>query len=205
MSEIGKSLVFYLKYFPQMQRFYEEDPTLKDLKQHPERELIAKKIKEVGAAAGVEAANLLEACFGDVLARLNSANVVKLHSQRRTTNEKNWQLKIGVKPINQRKAGYPTREIGIYLDRDGLTPWVWSRGGLAVEEKIMRLLGSGVKCVSSNKLGWNGGSVGLGTIPVPWNSAKDFVLNADGVIDRTKKVCEAISPTFIRKFIKPLG
>ena len=205
MAEIGKSLVFYLKYYPQMQRYYEDGRILPELKQHSERDLITKKVKEVGAAAGAEAANLLEACFEDVMTRLKAANVVKLNPRRRATNERNWSLKFGVKPINQRKSTNPTREIGIELDRDGLTPWVWSLGGLAVEDEIMRLFGSGVKCVGSNKLGWNGGSVSLGTILVPWGSAKDFVLSADGIIERTKKTCEVISPSFIRKFIKPLG
>jgi len=60
----------------------------------------------------------------------------------------------------------------------------------------------GVESYGSKKhAGWSGGSVSLSMIPVPWESATDFALEADGIIEQTQKVLEPINPVFIKKFI----
>ena len=101
-------------------------------------------------------------------------------------------------------VGLPHDEefLAIHLHREGLIPWVWSRGGLAVEEGIRSLFAKGVESYGSKKYaGWSGGSVSLPMIPVPWESATDFALEANGIIAQTQKVLEAINPVFIKKFI----
>jgi hypothetical protein len=204
MAEIGKFLVFYLKYFPQMQHIYEEGEWPQELKSLSGREVTANKIKEVGKAAGAEAADLLKICFEDVASRLAEANVARLSYGRREAVERKWSYRINLAPNKSRKKAGVTRQIGIELGREGLTPWVWSLGGLEVEDRLRHLLGTRVTSFGSSKMGWYGGCVSLETIPIPWQSAKGFSLDAEDIIKRTKKVCEAISPAFVRKFIRPL-
>ena len=185
MAEIGKSLVFCLKYYPEMVRLYDEKGTLPDIDQHRDRDLIMKRIEDVGRAAGAEA-----------------ANIVKLKPQRKRTIEANWGMEIDVWPLRQRNMENVERQIGVHLHRDGMIPWVWSRGGMAVEDEIRSFFANGVKSFGSKRYeGWSGGSVSLEMIPVDCGLAKDFVLDAGGIIEQAQKVLEAISPAFIKKFI----
>jgi len=57
MAEIGKSLVFYFHYYPEMQRLYEEREMFPEIEQRLDRDLIVKKVEDVGRAAGAEAAD----------------------------------------------------------------------------------------------------------------------------------------------------
>jgi hypothetical protein len=202
MAEIGKSLVFCLKYYPEMVRLYDEKGTLPDIDQHRDRDLIMKRIEDVGRAAGAEAANLLTACIAEMQGRLEAANIVKLKPQRKRTIEANWGMEIDVWPLRQRNMENVERQIGVHLHRDGMIPWVWSRGGMAVEDEIRSFFANGVKSFGSKRYeGWSGGSVSLEMIPVDCGLAKDFVLDAGGIIEQAQKVLEAISPAFIKKFI----
>ena len=200
MAEIGKSLVFYLKYFAEMQRLYEERGTVLGINPRENPEL-RKKIEDVGHAAGVEVRRLLELCISDLRDRLLAANVVELIASRDATVEKNWESRFDVQPRKPKKE-FKMTWIGITVDDNGLTPWVWCRGGVAVEEKIKSCFAVGVKSYGSKRYPeWGSGSVGLETIPVPWESAKDFTVEGDGIIKRTQQVCEAIDPEFINKLI----
>lgn len=91
--------------------------------------------------------------------------------------------------------------MGIYLDREGLLPWLWSRGGVAVEEKIFDLLPAQVERFGSKTYDWGGGSVVFSPIKIPWQTAEDFTLDADAVIKKTKQALEVISPKFIGDFL----
>jgi hypothetical protein len=202
ITEIGKSLVFYLKYYPEMTRLFEKGLAIPGIAPRADPDL-AKKIQDVGNAAWDEAADLLGKCTSDLMDRLQSSNLVRLKPQKRNTIRKNWGVEIDVWPIKAREPKRVTRQIGIHLKREGLVPWIWSRGGLAIEEKIMGCFGRRVNCYGSAKFPeWPGGAVSLETIRVPWEEcAEDFTLSAGGVIAQTRKVCEAINPAFIGKFL----
>lgn len=194
MSEIGKSLVFYLKYFPEMEQAYNEgrgfpgvDPA---------------KVKAVGQAASLEAYNLLTACTADWFDRLESSRMANFRCSKPATVQRNWGIEIDVRPRRQRFSAPLKRQIGLYLERDRLIPWAWSRGGVAIEEKIGSLLPSGTKFFGSKSYGWMGGSIAISPIEIPWDTARDFNLGADGIIKQTKDALGAISPKFIEGLLK---
>ncbi len=203
MAAIGKSLMFYLKYYSEMTQLYEEEKSLPEVEHHADLELIKKKVNAVGDAACIEAATLLEACVSDLQARLATIESLKLKSPKTSTVQKSWQLKLDLRTPSKDEEGKYVRQIGIYLDNGGLFPWVWCRGGLEAEEKIISCFPQGVECSSSRKMGWGGGgTVGLATVPVPWESAKDFNLEADDIIKRARKVFEdAITRKFLDKYM----
>jgi hypothetical protein len=202
MAEIGKSLVFYLKYYPEMTRLFEERRAIPGIEPRADSNL-GKRIEAVGNAACDEAADLLNECIADLVDRLQASNLVKLKQQLRSTIRKNWGLEIDVWLARKREPRHAIRQIGIHLHREGLIPWVWSRGGLAAEERIMSYFPKGLKCYGSAKFPeWMGGSVSLEKIRVPWEEASDdFTLNADKVIAKARKVFETIDPAIVKKLI----
>lgn len=189
MSEIGKSLVFYLKYFPEMQQAFEEGRKFQDVD--------PAKVKAVANAAGVEAENLLIACTEDWFDRLERSKVANFKRSKPATVQRNWAIEIDVRPRGQKPSAPLKRQMGLTLERDELIPWVWSRGGVAIEEKIRGLLPPRTISFGSKKYGWKGGAIAISPVEIPWGSAKEFELGSDGVIKKTKDALEAISPTFI--------
>lgn len=96
MTQLGKPLVFYLKYYAEMQRLYEPeyeggDPDLTDL---DDAEQVRGKVLAVGAAASEQAADFLELCgkgIGDHIAALGLARIEK----KRGTTFRFSQLDVG--------------------------------------------------------------------------------------------------------------
>lgn len=205
MAEVGKSLVFYLKYYPEMTQLFEKQGTLPGIEQVADPDF-KKKVQAAGNAACDEAARLVEQCTSDLLNRLRSTNLVKLKLQKRSTIEANWGVEIDVWPAGEKEPDRVTRQLGLHLHREGLIPWVWSRGGLACEEKIVNCFMAGVQCYySRTQPEWASGSVALKTIPVPWDkAADDFTLEADDIIKQAQSVLANITPSFIKKFIAPM-
>jgi hypothetical protein len=206
MNEVGKSLVFYLKYYPEMTQLFEKEEPEESLSGIEEvaDQNFTKKVQAVGYAACDEAARLVDQCTLDLLKRLGLMSIVKIKPRKRSIIS-NWSLAIDVWPAGKKESDQVTRQLGLNLDRDGLIPWVWSRGGLAVEEKIVKCFAQGVQCYpSGSHSDWDSGSVRLRTIPVPWNKAHDdFTLNADDIIKQAQGVLANITPEFIKKFIAP--
>ena len=204
MTEVGKSLVFYLKYYPEMTQLFENHGTLPGIEQVADPKF-KKKVRDVGETACDEAARLVDQCTSDLLNRLRSTNLVKLKLQQPRTIAANWGVAIDVWPAGEKEPDRVTRQLGLHLHREGLIPWVWSRGGLAVEEKIVKCFSNDVDCYDSRKHPeWDSGSVALRTISVPWaKAADDFTLDADGIIEETQSVLANITPSFIKKFIAP--
>mgnify|MGYP000287413979 CR=1 FL=1 len=195
MTEVGKSLVFCLKYYPEMESLDGEakTPISKALPGHPHSASIKEKIDRIRNSAGKEAADLIHLCADAWLHDLKSTTGMELRSPKRAATEKRWGLEVtlGSKPS--------THQIGIWINQEGLTPWVWCRGGQAVEKNIQRLFGR-VETFGSKAREATSGAVALKTTKIDWNSAKDFTLDAAPIVERTKKTLKAINPEFIAKF-----
>lgn len=194
MSDIGKSLVFYLKYFPEMQRAFEEGQLFQGVD--------SAKVKAVGNAAGVEAENLLRACTADWFARLEKSKVAIFKHSKPATVRRNWAIEIDVLPRGEKSAARLKRQIGLYLERNKLVPWVWSRGGVAIEEKIRGIIPPETKTFGSNDYGERGGFLAISPVEIPWDTAKEFDLDGDEIIKQTKNALESINPKFIAALLK---
>lgn len=194
MSEMRKSLVFYLTYFPEMQQAYEDEVSFPNVD--------PAKVKSVGKAANIEAENLLSSCTKDWFNRLNSSKVASFKHSRQATVQRNWEIQIDVRPRGQKISAPLKRKVGLSLQRDELIPWVWSRGGVTIEERIRLLLPPEVKSFGSKKYGWTGGSIAISPVKIPWDSAKDFRLDAENIITETRRSLAVISPKFIEALLK---
>jgi hypothetical protein len=168
MANLGKCLLFYLKYPTEMERLYEtEEPDEKGL---PDADQVLEKIRLVGNAASAEAAELLETCAPGIEEHFRGISVF-----RRSPNnlENTWDLQFTVSPTKARERRF---FIGVSIDpkRRALIPWVWCRNAGVAEDEIVRILGRGMK---SKTLGWNLGAVGLTEIKIPMpEKLEEFVV-----------------------------
>lgn len=203
MTEVGRSLIFYLRYFSEMQALYENEGSLPDLEKREDFDAISSKAKSVGRQACSEAADLLLRCTADLERRLNDPGIVKLRCCRRDTIERQWQVSIDLLPPRGRRPSDVRRQLGVYLDTLGITPWLWSRGGRPVEDQMKRLLPT-VRCRGSREFDWNGGTVALNTVKIPWEKAKDFRVDAGPLVAKTTSLFTAITPRFVSAFMNDL-
>jgi hypothetical protein len=194
MSDIGKPLVFYLKYFPEMQQAYEEDRNFPGVD--------PAKVKVAGDSACVEAENLLRACTADWFSRLEKSKVAIFKHSKPATVRRNWAIEIDVRPRGQKSSTPLKHQMGLCLERDELIPWVWSRGGVAIEEKIRGMISPETITFGSKASGLAGGSLAISPVEIPWDRAKEFKLGADEIIKQTKNALEAISPELIAALLK---
>lgn len=203
MGEIGKALVFYNQYYPEMIRLYENEETFSEVEKRSDRDRIRKNLTTVGDAAGEEARIFLEACIESTRQRLETAKAAKLvRVSRPATENKYWEVAFHVFGWHQRKRNRKTRQIGITLTNKGVTPWIWGRGGVPFEERVKRdLLPLGTVSFSAKESAWMAGTVALTTVHIPWALAKNFTLGSAGFIEQTSNVCEAFTPAFIRDLI----
>lgn len=154
MTNLGKCMLFYLKYAAEMERLYEaEERKVKGL---PNPDQILKQIALVGDTANREVAAFLETCARGIEEHFHAIGDVQ---QMRNNLENTWELKFKVAP---KKATGRQFQIGVQIDsnRAAVIPWVWCPGGRRAEDEVVRILGRGIK---SDKLPeWASGSVWTG-------------------------------------------
>jgi hypothetical protein len=158
MSNLGKCLLFYLKYSADMERLYEADkPKVEGL---PDPETVLNKVRHVGDTANREAAELLDLCGPAIEDRFRSISAVR---RKRNNVELTWDLEFR---ICAKRAAHRRFLVGVGIDpeKPALIPWVWCRGGQRAEDEMVQILGRWIK---SDRLGLPSGLIGLTDIHIP--------------------------------------
>jgi hypothetical protein len=179
MAQLGKCLLFYLKYPAEMERLYEaEEPKVEGL---PDPDRILQKVQLVGDAASREAAELLEACVPGIDEHFRAISAVQ---QIRANLENAWDLRFRIAP---RKTTDRYFEIGVVIElsRTALIPWVWCRGGRRAEDEIVRILGRGIKAAT---LKYPSGTVGLAEIKIPVPERLEEPVASDSLLAQVQQV-----------------
>jgi hypothetical protein len=179
MANLGKCMLFYLKYFSEMERLYEaeEEPSLEGL---PDADEVLKKVRLVGETADREAADFLESCVAGIEEHFRGISAVQ---QVRSNLQKTWELKFRVAP---KKAASNRFAVGISYDSDGAwIPWVWCRGGRRAEDETVRILRRGIK--GSTLTAWDSGTVCLAQVKVPIPERLDELVPAEPLIAEVQK------------------
>lgn len=202
-SEIGKALVFYNRYFDEMERLADDKNSFPQINQRRDRKQILKMVEAIELAAGREARALLEACMMEVKSRIEGAKVAKIvQATHKKTSEKRWEVVYHVQRLKQKKHDKRTPQIGMtLLGGAGLTPWVWSPHGVGDESRVAGIFAAGTKRFYSRYGDWSDGVVHLAPIPVRWQSAKAFSLSLEPVLAKAELTLKAISVTFIEKLL----
>lgn len=193
MANLGKSLIFHLKYQPEMTRYYRNEEKPDGLESLEETLAM---VRTVGDASKQQAANFLEECEAEM--RKHFEMIAKYH---RITNrgilEKKWSLSSGVwqKPKFRPKPGTWKLKVGVDLvDSAGgeIVPWIWAPGRAAAEEQLCFFLKDRVKARSQD-FKWDPGTVGLARIPILAEGIDGFDLNKEPLIRQVAEAFETIS------------
>lgn len=158
MASIGKCLLFYLKYWAEMGRLYDEDEPNVDGLPDPDRTL--EKVWAVGDAACREVAEFLETFAPGIEAHFRPISTVE---RVRNNLENMWELRFRVTPKRVPNRRF---EVGVSVDRGVLLPWVWCHGGRRAEDGVIAALGRGFRTATLG-LDWWAGSVSLAKIMIP--------------------------------------
>jgi hypothetical protein len=141
MTPLGKSLVFYLKYWAEMERLVPagDSGELGAIKDLPEPDRVLPMVRAIGEAADRAAVEFLDACADAMVKPLRT-----LGDCRRLGGpvRKNWETKAEV-ALPSRKGRL---RVGLLIQGDTrvLVPWVRSRGGRRVADKVRQLLRPGI-------------------------------------------------------------
>jgi hypothetical protein len=160
MANVGKCLLFYLKYPAEMERLYEADePNVEGLPD-PDRNL--ERIRLVGDIALREAAELLEACAQGIEALIRPICTIE---RVRNNVEKTWELRYRMAASDDTGKRF---EIGVLIrvDRQAVIPFVWCRGGRSAEDAVVGILRQPAKLAKPSDMA--AGCVMLAEIPIPF-------------------------------------
>ena len=178
MANIGKCLLFYLKYWTEMERLYEPDePKVDGL---PDADRILEKVRAVGDVACREGAELLEAFATGIEAHFRPIASVE---RVRNNLENMWELKFRVAPRRMPKRRFA---IGVTVDHTGLFPWVWCRGGRRTEDQVVAALGRGTR---TSVLGtdWWAGTVTLANVSIPIPDRLDVLVPVEPLVTQVQQ------------------
>jgi hypothetical protein len=198
MAALGKSLVFYLKYFPEMQHLYVRDDDageaftadgLDDI------EHVLKMADAVGDAASAEAADFLEACMEKIEGIVGKAAKWAVRRvSRRPRVEDYWTCYSKVINAASKERAFTFGvEISWPRPRIKAVPWIWARDSQIAEESLASILVRHGSICRSRELEFMSGTVGIGQIPILPDGHEGFNLDRDSIIERIVEPFAAIS------------
>jgi len=190
MAAVGKSLVFYFKYWTEMHRLCETEGG--DLEGLPEPDKTREMAQEVGSKATRQAADLLEACTPGLEEHFNSiGRCQRITSRKIVERKRSLRYNIWL----QRKPAKPRMEAGIdilRLDKPEIIPWIWRVGGDESEKRLEHILQQKVK-VRSQEVDWPAGTIGLDRIPLLPDSLPGFDLEREPLLQQVQRAFKAFS------------
>ena len=192
MADLGKCLLFFLKYPAEMERLYESDnPKLDGLPSPVELE---EKIKRVGDTASKEAADFLENCKEPIYKRFSAISSVR---QKRSDMKQTWELAFRVAP-RPRKTVVRDFWIGVSFNsnRQALHPWVWSHGGRRATDEILRILDTGER---ATKFGCTTTSVVLKEIKIQIPDRFDKPVECDSLVKQVDEAFESFTAQKVKE------
>ncbi len=181
MANLGKCMLFYLKYAAEMERLYNvEDPKDPKLEGLPNPERILENVKLVRDTANREVAEFLKTCEPGIDKHFRAIS----NPLRMRNNLNTWELKFKVGPKNATDRRF---EIGVSILENpaALIPWVWCPGGRRAEDGVLRILGVGHR--SDTLPGWASGSVGLAKIKILIPDRLEDPVECDSLVDQVQQ------------------
>jgi len=220
MTQLGKPLVFYLKYAAEMNRLYGhdegEEPDLTGLE---DAEQVREMVRTVGAAASEQAADFLALCgkeIEDLFAKTGSATLTKKKTRSYVVEHWSWEGKFAVPPV---PAGsfwcgvmlvtQPDTRIVLPKDTYGLVvPWIWTKGGRRGAEAVWKILGGWPHSRGGEGLVDESATIALAAIPVKAQPPESFDVDRDLLIGEVVKTFGRIgekATTAIASFVAGLN
>lgn len=194
--KLGECLVFYLKYYPEMNKLYREEEEVTSL---PEAHDTKEKASKVGKAADEEAAAFLEGCAQVIetyYAEIGNPNIANYGClEKKSEIERDWSISVAVWPrtkIKQEKMKVGVTIAGMESGKPEIVPWVWCRGVDDPHHAFVTYL----QAVGKAKGTWvdhglQEGAVALGRIPILL-PVDGFVIETEPLLDSVKEAIQRI-------------
>ena len=199
MTQLGKPLVFHLKYMAEMNRLYGhdegEEPDLSDLS---DAERVMEMARAVGATAYEQAADFLELCGKEIeqhFAGLGIAVLAKKKKRSFVLDWWSWGATFDVPSVPggrfscgaflsappEIRASLPENTCG------AVVPWMWSKGGRKGADAVWKILGGWPHSRCGEGLVEASGDIALACIPIKAEPQDSFDANRDHLIGEVKK------------------
>ncbi|HZZ79084.1 MAG TPA: hypothetical protein VFE62_11225 [Gemmataceae bacterium] len=187
MPSLGKCLVFYFRYQPEMIKLYWN-------KQQPEEIAdaeIHKMVNAVGNQCCEDVATFLSEC-GVIIerhfCRIGRCVVGKPNSTKWIVSSGIWMLS-GNKPAK----GNWKMQAGVSIPRNKaeIIPWIWATGKNVAEDRMVQLFGDAVK--RSSDVDLPAGTVALAQIPILLSEGNGFEVASDEALAQVEKAFHSIS------------
>jgi hypothetical protein len=196
MAALGKSLVFYFKYWNEMTRLCtSEGGELAELEDLPNPENTREMAVQVGAKADRQAAEFLEACAPEIEKHFKSIGQCKRKTSRKVV-ERKWSIEFNIWPKYKRAPAKPKMTAGVdiqRLDKPEIIPWIWRQGGEEAEKTLEHILGNRAK-VRARELDWSPGTIGLERFSIMPDRLEGFDIDRDSLIERVQQAFRVFSP-----------
>ena len=190
MSELGKCLLFYLKFPAEVDRLYVADES--NTEGLPNAKRVLEKIKLVGDQANRDVAD-----FGELLAppiEGHFRTICEITRARTNTSQK-WDFRFVVSPRSDLGNRF---EVGVYIDhvRAALFPWVSCSGGRRVEDELFRIIGRGIKSAARDGCP---GTIGLAEITIPLPERLDEPVACEPLVAQVARCFASITAQHVER------
>jgi hypothetical protein len=221
MTPLGKALVFYLKYWAEMQNLYASEhegrePYLKGLQ---DADRVQEMARIVGDAASEQAADFLERCGNAIDEHFGNLDNVKLSNRRsRAFMNRYWEWGTRVN-ITGLPGGWfscgvflsAPPDVQITIDKDAcgvVVPWIWTKGGRNGADVVWKVVGKWADSRAGGGLVIENGSVALALILIRAQPPESFEVESEPLVAelmRTITRLGAKQTNDIAKFVAGLG
>jgi hypothetical protein len=200
VTQLGKPLVFYLKYWAEMQGLYvpEDEGGQPDLTGLDDAEHVQEMVRTVGAVACEQAADFLQLCGKGIEAHFSGLGMMTIaHTRKRPYIVRNWcwEAKLTVSSV----AGGPfwcgvfvsaPPDIRIALEKDVygvVAPYIWSRGGRKGVDAVWNILGSWAHSRGGEGITDDRGTVILDCVPIRAQPPETFDVDREPLVAEVVK------------------
>ena len=198
MAALGKSLVFYFKFWYEMQSLFEKTAE-GELEGLQDREKTLRMVTAVGTKAYEQAGEFLEACATVIQAQFEEIGRCKRIPTPGRALEKSWSLSFGIWPHGSRvREGNWKMQAGVEIlksEKPAIVPWIWRQGGVQAEETLVAVLTE--KLVKARGQEWDLkagiGSVALDRIPLLPDNLDGFDIDRGPLIKRVQQAFSGFS------------
>jgi hypothetical protein len=189
MPALGKSLIFYCKYWTEMSRLCESEGDDQDSKLEglPDPQDTREMAKQVETKANGQAVDFLEACAPEIERHFKSIGQCGRRTSRKIV-ERNWQIEFNIWPKNKHCPVRAKMTAGVSimrLEKPEIVPWIWRHGGEEADKALEYILGNRV-ILRSRDFG-TAGMVGLGHIPVLPENLDGFDADREPLVDQVQQ------------------
>ena len=201
MPELGKPLVFHLKYLAEMYRLHneaEDDFEAADFTGLADVDQVQKMAHVVGDLADEEAAEFLELCGRRIEEHFSNVPIATIVKKRgRPYVRRNWCWEVRIADSSVPGGWFwcglfisapPEIQVPLAEDVFGFViPYVWTKGSRKGSDAVWKVVGEWADSREGEGLVWEKGTVALARIPIKARVAGSFDVDRDWLVSEVMK------------------